>query len=520
MELLCRIGIILAILLYTIHFFDKALAIGLFFLILLSGATIFLWHSFALQDKNIYVVFLIGSLVHLGVVLFLSWTGFKPFGGGTDFTLYNNTAVQIAQRFSHGNFSLQGLYVDHFFPILIGVLYMFVFPDMIVGQLFVVWLAGVSIVLVYAIVLEVGGTKKIAFLVSLITAIYPSYLYFGSVLLKDTVIIPLALAGVLLTLKIVKRFSWVTLSLFFVTLTCLINLRFYIGYALMFTFIFCWPLLSEFSMKKRMMHWLAIVFLLGFSPYLLGDGYYGLNNFKKLLNPKSITYYREVVYNNSPSAPQPVVLQPHTFQPPIQNSVSVQPVLPPASSSEPSVPQSSAVQENIPTQPAPKKETEGNSSTFILETGLDRGIFIFSKNSFKSFIYSLLGPFPWQFRIQRQQMALVETIPWYILIVVSFYGFIGFIKKNGFVGFLRFHKLTLPLLLFSLLALGALSLYINNYGIIARIRIPVFMCLISVMFISFNNANNEKISHYWRSWIHRLTPGESFGGSRGAGDSY
>lgn len=487
-ELLFRVGIILAVLLYAIHFFDKALAIGLFFLILLSGATIFLLYGFALRDKNIYIVFLMGSLVHLGVVLFLSWTGFKPFGGGADFTLYNNTAIQIAQRFSHGNFSLQGLYTDHFFPILIGVLYMFVLPDMIVGQFFTIWLAAVSILLTYLIVLEIGGTKKIAFLVGIIISFYPSYLYFGSVLLKDTVVIPFALAGILLMLKMIKNFSWLKFLLFFIILTCLINLRFYIGYALMFTFIVCWPLLSGLIFKKKITYWLIIIFLLGFSPQIIGNGYYASNSFKKLLNQERITYYREIVYSNNP---------PTTIQ-------LVTPELPPP---PPVIPQPPPPQPPPPQQTPSKQELNGSGSTFKLETGLDKGILQFSKNSLQSFLYSLLGPFPWQLKHQRQIMGLVETIPWYVLIVVSLCGCIRFIKKRRMLGFLKFHKFSLPLLLFSVLAIGALSLFINNYGIIARIRIPMFICLISVMFISFNGdieKIHEKISYYWWGWLHRL----------------
>ncbi len=483
-ELLCRVGIILVVLLYAIHFFDEALAIGLFSLIILSSATIFLLYGFGVRDKNIYIVFLIGLLVHLGATLFLYWTGFKPFGGGGDFTLYNNIAIQIAQRFSHRNFSLAGLYTEHFFPILIGVIYMVTFSDMIVGQLFTVWLAAISIVLAYVIVLQIGGTKKIAFGGSLMVSVYPSYLYFGSVLLKDTVVIPLVLAGMLLSIKMCKNFSWVKFLLFFVILTCLINLRFYVGYALMFALIGSSPLLSAYTIKKRIIYWLIIIFFIGFSPQMVGDGYYGFNNFKKFLNPKQITYFREVIYANPPSKPSvPAVTIPKPSAPLPSVSTPLSPISPPESNN-------------------------GNGSTFVLETGFHGGITTFLKNYSQSFIYSLLGPLPWQFRNQRQIVGLAETIPWYVLIIVSFYGCARFIKKRGMVEFFKYYRMSFPLLLFSVFTLGALSLFINNYGIIARIRIPVFICFLSMMFVSFNNDIEkfyEKISHYWGRGIHRLS---------------
>src|SRR3989344_16446 len=212
------ISILLVILLGLVSFFDKELFVGLLLILFLTIATFFIMYKTGVKDKTIYIVFLIGLLVHLVVVLFIYYFNFKPFGGGADYDLYHAIAKEISIRFKAGNFSLSGLYADHFFPVLIGVLYMFTLPNVIVGQLFTVWFAAISILLSYLIVIEAGGTRKIAFWVGIIVSIYPSYLYFGSVLLKDTLVIPFALAGVLLVLKMIKDFSWLKFLLFFVIL--------------------------------------------------------------------------------------------------------------------------------------------------------------------------------------------------------------------------------------------------------------------------------------------------------------
>ncbi|MBI1866413.1 MAG: glycosyltransferase family 39 protein [Candidatus Staskawiczbacteria bacterium] len=455
-----------------------------------------------LKDKTMWAIFLIGLLVHLGAVLFIYYFNFKPFGGGADYDLYHAVAKEISIRFKAGNFSLSGLYTEHFFPILIGILYMLTLPNMIIGQLFTVLLAAISILLTYLIVLEIGGAKKIAFLAGIIVSFYPSYLYFGSVLLKDTLVIPFALAGILLILKMIKNFSWLKFLLFFAVLTCLINLRFYIGYALMFAFIMSWPLLSEFNLNEKITYWLTIIFLLGFSPQIAGNGYYASDSFKDLLNPEKITYYREVLYNNPPVTPQAVTIEPTIPQPTIP-----QPTIP-----QPTIPQPTIPQPTLSKQEPAIQDLNGGGSNFELETGLDEGILQFSKNSLQSFFYSLSGPFPWQFRYQRQIVSLAETIPWYLLIIISFYGFIRFIKKRGILEFFKFYRFSLPLLIFSVLALGALSLFINNYGIIARIRIPVFICLLSIMFISFNDdienyykKIHEKIFNHRRGRFHWIS---------------
>ena len=498
-EPICYAVMASALLFCIIGFFNKELAVGFFVLLLLSVVTIFTIYETGIKDKEIYAIFLTALLVHLAAVLFIYYRGFRPFGGGADFALYDQIARDIAYRFSHGNFSLDGLYTDHFFPVVIGILYMLTFPSMIIGQLFTVWLAAFSVLLTYLIVLQIGGTKKIALLTSIIITMYPSYLYFGSVLLKDTVVVPLVLAGILLILKMGKNFSWVTFSMFFIVLTCLINLRFYIGYALMFSFIFCWPWLSVLSVKKRIIYWFIIIFLIGFSPQIANNGYYGFSSFKSLANPEKITYYREIVYNNPSLNPQPITPQPTTPKPTISK-----PITPPPSAPQPTTSQPTTSQPN-PLQ----QEFNGIGSTFELETGFGKGFITFFKNSSQSFLYSLLGPFPWQLRYQRQMMGLVETIPWYILIIVSMYGFARFIKRRGILEFLKFYKFSSPLLLFGILALGALSLYINNYGIITRIRIPIFICFIAVMFISFNGDLEKFYRNHLRNLYKLITRSEN-----------
>ncbi len=443
----------------VLGFFNRELAAGLLFLLLLISITLFCMAKAGIQDRKIYVAVLLALMVHLGAVVFIYYGEFKPFGGGADYDGYNQIAIELASRFGHGNFSLGGLYTDHFFPILMGVVYLLVWPGMIVGQLFTVWLAVITILLLYLLVLEVGGTRNIAFAVTLCVIFYPSYMYFGSLLLKDTIVIPLALLCMLLAVKMSKHFSLYQLLLFFVALTGLVNLRFYVAYAVLFSFLLTWPLLSPIPLKKRAFYWLVMAVVLGFSPQLVGNGYYGSGSFQTLFNIHSITHFREIVY----ATPSPL------------NT--------PAPSDGGSAPEPDL------------------GSTFVVETGFKQGALVFLKNSTQSFIYSLLGPFPWQFTQKRQIVGLAESLPWYVLILVGVYGRVQFIRKNGFKRFLQFHKYTLPLLVFGVLAIGALSLFINNYGIIARIRIPMFMVFLCAMFISFNE--NEKISNYWRRWVYR-----------------
>lgn len=459
--------------------FDKALAIGLLIDISILAIIFAILLGKKFGGKELYYLLLIGFLIHLASVLFIYFIGFRPVGGGADYEFYHQIAQEISYRFWQGNFSLEGLFIGHGFPLLIGLIYILILPQVIIPGLLSIWLFILSLFFVYLIICELGGSKKLAFLIGIIASIYPSYLYFGSLLLKDTIIIPLALSGSFLAIKMLKKFSWRQFLIFFLILTALIQLRFYIGYALLFSFIISWFLASNFCFKDRAAYGIVLIFLLGFSPQLLDNGYYGSKMFKTFLNPQKITLYREIAYSPSQQADT-------SIETPVSQA--------PASATT-----------------APAGTTEGAGSTFVIETGFDKGTPGFFKNYFKSFIYSLLGPFPWQFRYERQKIALFETIPWYFLIAISFCGFFKVIKAEGLRNFLKHYKFTLPLLLFGLFSLGALSLFIDNFGIIVRIRIPAFICFLSAMFIGLNSEIEnyykkiyEKIFSYWRSWIYRL----------------
>ena len=138
------------------------------------------------------------------------------------------------------------------------------------------------------------------------------------------------------------------------------------------------------------------------------------------------------------------------------------------------------------------QKEEGVGSSFVIKAGFDNP-FTFIKNYFESFVCSLLGPFPWQLRFKRHLFFLLETIPWYFFFCVALYSIYKHIMTDSFSQFLKRYKFTLPLFLFCVMALGALSLYINNYGIIVRIRMPMFIVLLYILALSFEKLNNIKM---------------------------
>lgn len=479
----------------VIFLLDRVLATGLLFFCLLVFSTLLILKKIVVIDKKLYALILVGILVHLFVALFIYYANFNPFSGGSDSDMYHQTAIEISRRFKEGNFSLSGLYLNHYFPVIIGIIYLVILPNQLVGQMFAVWLFIVSIIILYFLISEIGGSAKMRFFAILAVIFYPSYLYFGSTLLKDIIVVPLILSGLLLSVKMYKNFKALQFLSFFITLTGLIHLRFYIGFALMFSFIICWFLISNFNRRNRLIYGIVFIFLLGFSPQILGNGYYGHKSIQGFLSPQRIAFFREIVYaptSKSISTPTPALV-------PAPTPVSA---LTPASTSVPIT-----IPTSIPTT-APVFAEEvpgGKGSSYIIETGFDKGVFSFLKNYSLSFAYAILGPPPWQLKEKRHLFFLLETIPLYFLFSFSIFNIFKKIKKEKLDNFLKIYKFTLPMLVFSLMAFGALSLYINNFGIIARIRIPMLISLLAVATL-FDIKRTDKSAEKSESKIAFLSP--------------
>ncbi|MFC1630292.1 hypothetical protein ACFL06_02040, partial [Patescibacteria group bacterium] len=124
-----------------------------------------------------------------------------------------------------------------------------------------------------------------------------------------------------------------------------------------------------------------------------------------------------------------------------------------------------------------------DSSSVVVKTETDN-LPKFLINYLKSFIDVLLGPLPWHIQNYRQLFVLLELIPWYFLMF--------FITKGAFMA-LKQNRIALPLLVFGILSLAALSLFVTNFGLITRIRIPSFIALLCLIPLGFERLRHIKI---------------------------
>ena len=402
----------------------------------------------------------------------MHYADFQPFSGHNgDYSTYQKSAVEISQSFRQGIFSINDitlkypdLYTAHYYPVIIGSLYALTMPEEIIGLLFNVWLVALAVIFAYLIILELGGTSKNAFIVGLIISLYPSYIFNTGLLLKDAIEICFTILGLLFLIKTIKKLTWLNFLVLYSAILCVTHFRFYIGYALIISFLISWFLISKISFKKRIIWGIIFVVLFGFIPEVAyNQGYYGINSVKTYLNKKTITFYRHTAYN-------PVANIPTIVNPVLNSTVS---------------------NEKKPIS------VVGLDSSFVVEHGPIGYV--------KSFLYTVFGPLPWQIKNLRQLFALFETLPWYILLLFIFDGIVISYKKKI--------KEVAVLLIFSFIVLIVVAIFDNNYGLILRIRIPAFISLLCIGSFGFNNQNilynylekiYEKIFSNRRSRIYRF----------------
>jgi len=349
------IATVIASISVAISIFDSALCVAIILIGLLFVVVCLLLRFAKVNGRTLVSLIILVLLIRFAAAIFIHYSGMYPFGGGRDDLLYHRTAMQIAGRFKDGNFSLAGIYIYHWYPVFLGCLYTITSPEMLIGKAIGVWLAAISAVLIYLIGREIGNSKKCAFFISLIaTCAYPSYLFYGSLLMKDTFVIPLSLMGIFLIIRLIRSFRLKLFISSLVILVLLTTLRFYAGVALFLALFVSWFLCYKLNLTLKITCAIIMVAVVGFLAQFLGHGFLGIRTVRFLLNPEFISNFREVGYSI------------------------------------------------------------GGSSTNIKADF--HSLYSFIKYYSQSFLNVLLGPLPWQVRGEIYLFSLIELLPWYLFL--------------------------------------------------------------------------------------------------------
>lgn len=467
------------IVLKGISLIDEGFAIGLGLLFVLGFATIWGLKKAGVGEWQAVTLFVIALLTHTLFASFVYFSDFQPFGGGQgDYQGYHRQAEYIAQGLLQGDFSGGGQFalLDNYYPAIIGVLYAVLFPSMIIGQLFNVWVAALSLVILYCIVRELGGTRYWALATGLIASIYPSFSLYTSILLKDVFVVFFTLLGLLIALKMMRRFTWQLFALLYIALIALTHFRFYTGIIFIVAISLSWIFFSHLEWRKRFLYAAIMIPLFGFIPHIAsGLGYFGWKAISHYGNEEQIVFYKENVYSPNVVAEKIIVQQAEELSIARYEEATPQIVVIPEER-ELLVKEEVKTNKEVVAKESFEKPT-GYSSSVDLSIDFEN-IFTFITSFVKSFLFAALGPYPWQFTESRHNLVLLETIPWYFLLF-----FIG----RGAVRSFKEDRRALLLLLFGVGLLALIALFFSNFGITTRIRMSAFLALLPFIPFAFQS---------------------------------
>lgn len=409
------------------------------------------------MDGTLKRLLLFAFVVHLAAVLFIFYARVYPFGGGEgDQLFYHRAATQISENFRQGDFSwahikeeLAKESMDQSYPVFIAVFYAITVQDKLVGQLVSLGFFLFSLIALYFVMKELGIAETWRFRIGIVASLYPSYLYFSSMLLKESMIAFLFLLSLLFVLKLMKSFSWKLLIPLFIVLFLLFHFRFYVGAVALGGVIFAFLFSQNLVLKKKIAYGLIFLLIVGFIPLFAGKGYFGVSEVRSFLQPSRLADYGQRV-GDAPSPHTSLFSLSEAFKNPLLFIRSV-------------FPQDSA--KNI----TPSGNREAAST---IKRDSESGALALLKTLPQSFLRVAFGPFPWEMKYVQQLFALLETIPW---LVFSF-----LILKGAFKSRAQWRTL-LPVLLFGVFLLLAIAAFTNNYGTYMRIRIPAFLVLFTLI---------------------------------------
>lgn len=370
-----------------------------------------------LNNKQ-WSLFIITFLLHEIFVLLLNTGVITIATSISDNLSYFNYASQISSFLHLGTYTFGAVYASHWYPLFVGCLYFLFGSSVIIGASFNAILIACSAVLFYNLVISFNKNidKNIAFWVSFFVMNgYASLMYHSSLLLKEAFIIFLILAIFNFIGKIIDedKFNWLYFFVILFLLILLINLRFFIGYALLISFFVGWFLNNKFTFFQKLIYGFLMVFIIFMANFFIEE-----NNIGKIFK--------------SPNIIQIVGLKS------ISNS-RVDYFI------------GGATTTNIDIF---KKDINSNKYKVRVNGAIE------------SFTNIFLGPFPWQLTIKKYLLVIPDVIFCYGVLILSI---IGILKSKI--------KSSLPYLISILIIIMSLVLGVDNLGASMRYKIPVIVLL-------------------------------------------
>ena len=224
-------------------------------------------------------IFLIGLMGRIGAYLILLVTGAVSAGISFDSLKYHKQGIVIASQYSRGEIVWKNWIDDGWFE-FIGLVYSILGAEMFWIQLLNIFLGAITAVLTYLIAKQVYQNEPIARFAGYATALFPSFIYYSAIPLKDTASLMAILLMVWSAVNLRERFRARYAFYLVFSLLIVLALREYLFFVCLALLVLSLGPVSS----RRSIRYLTLMIggglFLGCVSYTLGFGFFGLDYFE------------------------------------------------------------------------------------------------------------------------------------------------------------------------------------------------------------------------------------------------
>ena len=374
-------------------------------------------------QKDLWALIILTFLCHEFFVLLINYVIPSVANNVTDSVLYFNSSSEISYLMHNGTYSYGQVYSSHWYPSFLGLIFFIFTPSLFLGLNINILLISLSAVMLYKLASVWVNDRKVVFwLVILVMNTCLGLMFHSSLLLKEVWIIFLMLGIFLISNRMFTslKFRWLNFTEILFLYLALHNLRFFVGYAVIFGFLVGWLSQSVMSWRQRFAYGVfmfVVVFGVTFSvTYLDVIKDIGGPKFQDVVRPSFIYKTRSDYFRNGSTTTNIQV---------IEKKESVD----------------SLLGDSV-------KESYGFSITGI----------------FKSFSTVVFGPFPWQVSFKKYLIVFMDLLVWYPVLFLGILGMVklGFKKSSMYLGAM-------------IIILASLVMGVDNAGALIRYRLPLFI---------------------------------------------
>ncbi len=229
------------------------------------------------SETNLRLVLVYAYVIRLAVISILGFTdAIARLHLSPDSLRYHRMGVVIARQMSEGNFNWPN-WIDHGWFQFNGLIYYLFGPHAVFIQIINASFSVATVAAVYHAARKIFPDERVARWTCMLVAFFPSFIYWSSLMLKDSLAI-FAIAFMVLSVVSLRQkfeFRWVFALL--VSLALILMVREYLFYVFIVLIAMSFVPLEKQQLIRSVPKLLAILLIIGLVPYQLGQGFLGID---------------------------------------------------------------------------------------------------------------------------------------------------------------------------------------------------------------------------------------------------